>query len=148
MKRLKDWKAGHVPIWGKLINQQASRCMDCGIPFCHQGCPLGNLIQNGMILYEKQLGIGIRPLHATNNFPEFTGTLCPSTLRRVMCFGNKRFSSIDKIYRARNNRSRIREGRIVPKPPKSESGKKVAIIGSGPTGLAGAQQLRRSEDTK
>jgi len=144
-ERLKDWKQVMSRFEGKLINQQASRCMDCGIPFCHQGCPLGNLIPEwNDLVRENNWELALDRLHATNNFPEFTGTLCPAPCEGSCVLGiNDSAVSIKSIELEIIDRG-FEQGRIVPKPPKSESGKKVAIIGSGPAGLAGAQQLRRA----
>ena len=144
-ERLKDWKQVMSRFEGSLINQQASRCMDCGIPFCHQGCPLGNLIPEwNDLVRENNWELALERLHATNNFPEFTGTLCPAPCEGSCVLGiNDSAVSIKSIELEIIDRG-FEEGRIAPQPPKSESGKKVAIIGSGPAGLAGAQQLRRA----
>ncbi|MEC9248724.1 MAG: glutamate synthase subunit beta [Pseudomonadota bacterium] len=144
-ERLGDWRQVMSRFEGKVINQQASRCMDCGIPFCHQGCPLGNLIPEwNDLVREDQWELALDRLHATNNFPEFTGTLCPAPCEGSCVLGiNDSAVSIKSIELEIIDRG-FEQGWIKPQPPELESGDKVAIIGSGPAGLAGAQQLRRA----
>ena len=144
-ERVEDWHQVMAPWPLELLNEQAARCMDCGIPFCHQGCPLGNLIPDwNDLVYRDQWLEAIKRLHATNNFPEFTGTLCPAPCEGacVLDINNKpvaikavEWSIINKAWD---------NGWIKPEPPALETGKKVAVIGSGPAGLAAAQQLRRA----
>ncbi|MEU3992840.1 glutamate synthase subunit beta [Streptomyces platensis] len=148
-ERVKDWNEVYQP--GSLlpiISKQASRCMDCGIPFCHNGCPLGNLIPewNDYAYREDWTGASER-LHATNNFPEFTGRLCPAPCEAACVLGinqppvtikNVEVSIIDKAWD---------NGDVTPQPPERLSGKTVAVIGSGPAGLAAAQQLTRAGHT-
>ncbi|MGK5448354.1 glutamate synthase subunit beta [Streptomyces radiopugnans] len=148
-ERVKDWNEVYVP--GSLlpvIGKQAGRCMDCGIPFCHNGCPLGNLIPewNDYAWRGDWQAAGER-LHATNNFPEFTGRLCPAPCESACVLGinqppvtikNVEVTIIDKAWEA---------GGVTPQPPERLSGKTVAVIGSGPAGLAAAQQLTRAGHT-
>src|SRR4051812_38733076 len=119
--------------------------MDCGIPFCHQGCPLGNLIPDwNDLVYRDQWRTAIDRLHATNNFPEFTGTLCPAPCETSCVLGiNDDPVTIKLIEQSIVDRA-LAEGWIAPQPPRVLTGKKVAVIGSGPAGLAAAQQLARA----
>ncbi|RAJ65556.1 NAD(P)H-dependent glutamate synthase small subunit [Streptomyces sp. Amel2xB2] len=148
-ERVKDWNEVYVP--GSLlpiVSKQAGRCMDCGIPFCHQGCPLGNLIPEwNDFAYREDWVAAIERLHATNNFPEFTGRLCPAPCESACVLGinqppvtikNVEVTIIDKAWDA---------GHVTPQPPDRLSGKTVAVIGSGPAGLAAAQQLTRAGHT-
>jgi glutamate synthase (NADPH/NADH) small chain len=143
--RLRDWSQVMQPWEAKSLNQQASRCMDCGIPFCHQGCPLGNLIPDwNDLVYRDRWQEAIERLHATNNFPEFTGSLCPAPCEGACVLGiNDNPVTIKAIELAIIDRA-LAEGWVKPLPPQTETGKKVAVIGSGPAGLAAAQQLRRA----
>jgi glutamate synthase (NADPH/NADH) small chain len=144
-ERLRDWKQVMEPWPVAPLKTQASRCMDCGIPFCHEGCPLGNLIPDwNDLVYRDQWLEAIERLHATNNFPEFTGTLCPAPCEGACVLGINddpvtikavELSIIDKAWE---------NGWIKPEPPKTITDKKVAIVGSGPAGLAAAQQLCRA----
>ena len=144
-KRLQDWNQVMDKWPVEPLKTQASRCMDCGIPFCHQGCPLGNLIPEwNDLVYRDQWLEAIHRLHATNNFPEFTGTLCPAPCEGSCVLGINddpvsikavELSIIDKAWE---------NGWIKPEPAEKQTGKKVAIIGSGPAGLAAAQQLARA----
>ena len=144
-ERLLDWNqvmAGYLP---DQLNVQAARCMDCGIPFCHEGCPLGNLIPDwNDLVYGERWMEAIDRLHATNNFPEFTGTLCPAPCEGSCVLGiNDDPVTIKAIELAIIDRA-FAESWVIPRPPTSETGKSIAIVGSGPAGLAGAQQLRRA----
>jgi len=127
------------------LQTQAARCMDCGIPFCHQGCPLGNLIPDwNDLVYRNDWREAIDRLHATNNFPEFTGTLCPAPCEGSCVLGiNDDPVTIKPIELAIIDRA-FAEGWIAPEPPAVRTGKRVAVVGSGPSGLAAAQQLRRA----
>ncbi len=144
-ERVRDWKQVMRPFPEDELKQQGARCMDCGIPFCHQGCPLGNIIPDwNDLVYRGQWQDAIDRLHATNNFPEFTGTLCPAPCEGACVLGiNDDPVTIKAIELAIIDRA-FQEGWIKPEPPKVLTGKKVAIVGSGPAGLAGAQQLRRA----
>ncbi len=148
-ERVKDWNEVYVP--GSLlpiISKQAGRCMDCGIPFCHNGCPLGNLIPEwNDYAYREDWKAASHRLHATNNFPEFTGRLCPAPCEAACVLGinqppvtikNVEVTIIDRAWDS---------GNVTPQPPERLSGKTVAVIGSGPAGLAAAQQLTRAGHT-
>ena len=144
-ERLSDWGQVMAPWPVEPLKTQASRCMDCGIPFCHQGCPLGNLIPDwNDLVYRDQWLEAIQRLHATNNFPEFTGTLCPAPCEGSCVLGINddpvtikavELSIIDKAWE---------NGWIKPQPAPQKTGKRVAVVGSGPAGLAAAQQLARA----
>jgi glutamate synthase (NADPH/NADH) small chain len=144
-ERVRDWKQVMRPFSEDELKKQGARCMDCGIPFCHQGCPLGNIIPDwNDLVYRGQWQEAIDRLHATNNFPDFTGTLCPAPCEGACVLGiNDDPVTIKAIELAIIDRA-FQEGWIKPEPPKVLTGKKVAIVGSGPAGLAGAQQLRRA----
>jgi glutamate synthase (NADPH) small chain len=134
---------GTLPLEG--VREQAARCMECGVPFCHSGCPLGNLIPDwNDLVYRDRWRDAIEQLHRTNNFPEFTGRLCPAPCEAacVLEIEEGNAVSIKQIEVAIVNRA-WDEGWIVPRPPRTASGRSVAVIGSGPAGLACAQQLRR-----
>ena len=127
------------------LTRQAARCMDCGIPFCHQGCPLGNLIPDwNDLVYQNNWRAAIERLHQTNNFPEFTGLLCPAPCEGSCVLGiNKDPVTIKSIELSIVDRA-FDEGWVVPEPPVTRTWKKVAVIGSGPAGLAAAAQLNRA----
>ncbi|REK08257.1 MAG: glutamate synthase subunit beta [Planctomycetota bacterium] len=132
-----------VPL--EELRTQGARCMDCGIPFCHTGCPLGNIIPDwNDLVYRDQWREAIDRLHATNNFPEFTGRVCPAPCETACVLGiNEDPVSIKQIEMAIADRA-FDEGWIVPEPPNVRTGKSVAVVGSGPAGLAAAQQLNRA----
>jgi glutamate synthase (NADPH/NADH) small chain len=146
--RLMDWKEVYEPQNPTELKRQAGRCMDCGIPFCHQGCPLGNLIPEwNDLMWRGEGAQAIERLHATNNFPEFTGRLCPAPCESSCVLGINQppvtikqveVSIIDQAYA---------NGLVVPHPPERLTGKTVAVVGSGPAGLAAAQQLTRAGHT-
>ncbi|MDX1314951.1 MAG: glutamate synthase subunit beta [Eudoraea sp.] len=144
-KRTKHYKEFTIPMEEKELKEQGARCMDCGIPFCHSGCPLGNLIPdfNDAVYrgkWEQAAGI----LHATNNFPEFTGRLCPAPCEEACVLGiNEDPVSIENIEK-NIVETAFKKGWIKPQSPASRTGKHVAIVGSGPAGLAAAQQLNRA----
>jgi glutamate synthase (NADPH/NADH) small chain len=144
-ERLGDWRQVMLPWPVPKLATQAARCMDCGIPFCHQGCPLGNLIPDwNDLVYRDDWREAIDRLHATNNFPEFTGTLCPAPCEGSCVLGiNDDPVTIKPIELTIVDRA-FAEGWVVPAPPAAETGKRVAVVGSGPAGLAAAQQLRRA----
>ncbi len=144
-ERLHDYKEVYNPLPVVTLREQGSRCMDCGVPFCHQGCPLGNLIPDwNDLVYRDQWRAAVERLHATNNFPEFTGTLCPAPCEASCVLGiNDDPVTIKSIEVAIIDRA-WDEGWVVPEPPKLKTGKKVAVVGSGPAGLAAAQQLARA----
>jgi len=144
-ERLRDWRQVMAPWSAEPLNRQAARCMDCGVPFCHQGCPLGNLIPDwNDLVYRDRWREAIDRLHATNNFPEFTGTLCPAPCEGSCVLGiNDNPVTIKAVELAIIDRA-FEEGWVVPMRPRRETDKRVAIVGSGPAGLAAAQQLRRA----
>jgi glutamate synthase (NADPH) small chain len=144
-KRLKDWFEVYQPFPEEKQREQGARCMDCGVPFCHAGCPLNNLIPdwNDMV-YNGRWEAAVRRLHATNNFPEFTGRICPALCEAACVLGiNVPAVSIKLLERSIIERG-WEEGWIHPEPPEQNTGKRVAVVGSGPAGLAAAQQLRRA----
>ena len=144
-ERLLDWNQVMADYIPEQLNVQAARCMDCGIPFCHEGCPLGNLIPDwNDLVYGERWREAIDRLHATNNFPEFTGTLCPAPCEGSCVLGiNDDPVTIKAVELAIIDRA-FAESWVIPRPPKSLTGKSIAIVGSGPAGLACAQQLRRA----
>ena len=127
------------------LQNQASRCMDCGVPFCNNGCPLGNLIPEwNDLIYQNRWRDAIERLHATNNFPEFTGRLCPALCEDSCVLALSKDSVTVENIELSIVENAFRQGWVVPQPPKVETGKRVAVVGSGPSGLACAQQLRRA----
>lgn len=144
-ERVNDWKEIYFPWTDKEANQQASRCMDCGVPFCNDGCPLGNLIPDWNDLVSKgDWKKAIDQLHATNNFPEFTGRICPAPCESACTLNiNSDPVAIEYIEKTIVERA-FSEGWIKPIIPKNKTDKRVAVIGSGPAGLAAAQQLNRA----
>ncbi|MEK9751857.1 MAG: glutamate synthase subunit beta, partial [Rhodospirillaceae bacterium] len=144
-KRLKNYDEFYVPLGDENVSKQGARCMDCGIPFCHQGCPVNNIIPEwNDLVYRGQWSQALDVLHSTNNFPEFTGRVCPApceasctlninnapvTIKTIEC------AIVDKGWD---------EGWIQPVVPQHGTGKQVAVVGSGPAGLACAQQLARA----
>jgi glutamate synthase (NADPH) small chain len=146
--RIQDWREVHTAQDDSVLRRQASRCMDCGIPFCHQGCPLGNLIPEWNDLTRRgNFREAIERLHATNNFPEFTGRLCPAPCETACVLGitqppvTIKQVEVSIIDRAFDN------GLVTPQEPDWLSGRTVAVVGSGPAGLAAAQQLGRAGHT-
>ncbi|HEU5159641.1 MAG TPA: glutamate synthase subunit beta [Streptosporangiaceae bacterium] len=143
--RIRDWREVYEEFSNGALEAQASRCMDCGIPFCHQGCPLGNLIPEwNDLVYRRDWELAIERLHATNNFPEFTGRLCPAPCETACVLGiNSDPVTIKRVEVEIIDRAWA-EGWVRPRPPAVRTGKKVAVVGSGPAGLAAAQQLTRA----
>src|ERR1700691_2536597 len=143
--RISDWREGYEPFAAERAERQAARCMDCGIPFCHQGCPLGNLIPEwNDLVYKSDWAAAADRLHATNNFPEFTGRLCPAPCETACVLGiNAEPVTIKRVEFEIITRAGA-SGGVVPLPPSSLSGFSVAVVGSGPAGLAAAQQLTRA----
>ena len=147
-ERLRDWQEVTLPYGDEVIKDQAARCMDCGIPFCHKGCPLGNIIPDwNDLVYRDRWRAALDRLHATNNFPEFTGRLCPAPCEGACVAGihgdpvaikGVEVSIIDRGFE---------EGWVVPTPPDARTGRSVAVVGSGPAGLAVADQLNRAGHT-
>ncbi|MGH3664280.1 MAG: glutamate synthase subunit beta [Micromonosporaceae bacterium] len=144
--RLRDWEEVYEPLGEPAINEQAARCMDCGIPFCHDGCPLGNRIPEWNDLVRTNgWERAIEQLHATNNFPEFTGRLCPAPCEAacVLNIGGVGSVAIKQVEVEIIDRA-FEEGWVRPRPASEATGKSVAVVGSGPAGLAAAQQLARA----
>ncbi|GAB2646080.1 glutamate synthase subunit beta [Prescottella soli] len=143
--RLMDWKEVYEDFKPETLQKQASRCMDCGIPFCHNGCPLGNLIPEwNDLIHKDRWREGIDRLHATNNFPEFTGRLCPAPCEAACVLGiNQDAVTIKQVEVEIIDRA-FDEGWVQPVRASHITGKKVAVVGSGPAGLAAAQQLTRA----
>ena len=144
-ERLKDYRELHRPFADEKVRGQAARCMNCGVPFCHAGCPLGNLIPDwNDLVYRNRWPRALRQLHATNNFPEFTGRICPAPCEEACVLAiNEPAVAIELIEKSMVEMG-FREGWIVPEPPRRRTGRRVAVIGSGPAGLACAQQLNRA----
>ena len=144
-ERVQDWREVYLPYPTGELEMQGARCMDCGIPFCHQGCPLGNLIPDwNDLVYRDRWHAAIERLHATNNFPEFTGKLCPAPCEGSCVLGINDYPVTIKSIEASIIDRAWDEGWVVPKPPVTRTWKKVAIVGSGPAGLAAADQLNRA----
>ncbi|WP_165222720.1 glutamate synthase subunit beta [Aquisphaera insulae] len=143
--RLNDYLEVYDPFPEDRLRAQGARCMDCGIPFCHQGCPLGNLIPDwNDLVYKDHWRAAIDRLHATNNFPEFTGRLCPAPCEASCVLGiNSDPVAIKKIEESIIEHA-WEQGWVAPEPPRVKTGKSVAVVGSGPAGLAAAQQLARA----
>ena len=140
--RLRDWKEVYEPFDAEALNRQAGRCMDCGIPFCNNGCPLGNLIPDwNDLVYRGHWQDAIDRLHATNNFPEFTGRICPAPCEEACVLGINADPVSIKLIEKNIIDHAFKAGYVRPQPAASPSGKKVAVVGSGPSGLACAQQL-------
>lgn len=146
--RLMDWKEVYEEQSSTELRRQAGRCMDCGIPFCHNGCPLGNLIPEwNDLMWRGEGREAIERLHATNNFPEFTGRLCPAPCESACVLGiNQPAVTIKQVEVSIINQA-FQNGWVTPQPPERLTGKTVAIVGSGPAGLAAAQQLTRAGHT-
>ena len=144
-ERLGDHREVYQEFAEDHLRQQAARCMDCGVPFCHSGCPLGNIIPDwNDLVYRNRWREAIDRLHATNNFPEFTGRLCPAPCEEACVLGiNEPAVTIELIEKTIIERA-FENGWVVPQPPEKRTGKTVAIVGSGPAGLACAQQLNRA----
>ena len=147
-ERIGDYRHVYQAYPIEDLTRQAARCMDCGIPFCHQGCPLGNLIPDwNDLVYNNNWRAAIERLHQTNNFPEFTGLLCPAPCEGSCVLGiNQDPVTIKSLELSIVDRA-FEEGWIVPEPPVTRTWKKVAVIGSGPSGLAAAAQLNRAGHT-
>jgi len=144
-ERLRDWKEVYLPYPEPDLKKQAARCMDCGIPFCHQGCPLGNIIPDwNDLVYKDQWHDAIQRLHATNNFPEWTGRLCPAPCEGSCVLGINDDAVTIKAVEVTIIERAFENGWVVPSGPAQRTGKKVAVVGSGPAGLAAADQLNRA----
>src|SRR5262247_3859720 len=156
-KRLQDWLEFHDHLPETTLKEQGARCMDCGVPFCHtgamlpggaSGCPINNLIPEwNDLVYRDQWRDALARLHKTNNFPEFTGRVCPAPCEAACVLGiNEPPVTIKTIECAVVDRG-FEEGWIVPEPPEKRTGKKVAVVGSGPAGLCAAAQLNKAGHT-
>jgi glutamate synthase (NADPH/NADH) small chain len=143
--RINDWFEIYQPFPEDRIRQQGARCMDCGVPFCHTGCPVTNIIPDwNDLVWRGRWHEAIRVLHSTNNFPEFTGRICPAPCEAACVLGiSEPAVTIKNIEKTIVDRA-WSEGWIVPEPPAFRTGKRVAVVGSGPAGLAAAQQLTRA----
>jgi len=144
-ERVKDWFEIYAPFPEENLRNQGARCMDCGVPFCQSGCPVNNIIPDwNDLVYRGLWKEAVRQLHATNNFPEFTGRICPAPCEAACVLGiNQPAVTIKEIEKNIVERG-FKEGFIRPEPPKVRTGKRVAVVGSGPAGLAAAQQLARA----
>src|SRR5215468_5639049 len=143
--RVRDWQPIYLRARDEAIAEQASRCMDCGVAFCHSGCPLGNLIPEwNEYVARGDFTTASQRLHATNNFPEFTGWICPAPCEPACVLAlNTDPVTIKQIEVSIVERA-FDDGNVVPAPPSGRTGKRVAVVGSGPAGLAAAQQLTRA----
>lgn len=146
--RIRDWREVYEEQEFSNLQRQAGRCMDCGIPFCHQGCPLGNLIPEwNDLIWRNEKVDAIDRLHATNNFPEFTGRLCPAPCETACVLGINQNPVTIKQIELRTIEEAFQSGNVKPLQPDRITGKTVAVVGSGPAGLAAAQQLTRAGHT-
>jgi len=146
--RIQDWREVYEPQSFEHLQKQAGRCMDCGIPFCHNGCPLGNLIPEwNDLIWRGDKEEAVNRLHATNNFPEFTGRLCPAPCETACVVAINRDAVTIKQVELRTIEEAFDGGNVKPMAPDRLTGKTVAVIGSGPAGLAAAQQLTRAGHT-
>ena len=144
-QRINDWFEVYRDFDEEKVKTQGARCMDCGVPFCHTGCPLNNVIPDwNDLVYKNRWRDAIRALHATNNFPEFTGRLCPAPCEAACVLGINEPPVTIKVIEKTIVEHAFREHWIRPEPPPARTGKRVAIVGSGPAGLAAAQQLNRA----
>jgi glutamate synthase (NADPH/NADH) small chain len=145
-ERTGDFREFVTPVEDAELRRQGARCMECGVPFCHNGCPLGNLIPDwNDLVYRDRWREAIDQLHATNNFPEFTGKLCPAPCEAACVLEIREGEAVSiKQIEASIVARAWDEGWIVPRPPAVETGRTVAVVGAGPAGMAAAQQLRRA----
>jgi glutamate synthase (NADPH/NADH) small chain len=144
-ERVKDYLEVYQPFSEEKVRVQAARCMDCGVPFCHTGCPVTNIIPDwNDLVYRDHWKEAIRVLHSTNNFPEFTGRICPAPCEASCVLGINEPPVTIKMIEKTIVEHAWREGWIHPEPPEVRSGKRVAVVGSGPAGLAAAQQINRA----
>jgi glutamate synthase (NADPH/NADH) small chain len=147
-ERINDWFEVYQDFDEQKVRTQGARCMDCGVPFCHTGCPLNNVIPDwNDFVYKDRWRDAIRALHATNNFPEFTGRICPAPCEAACVLGINEPPVAIKVIEKTIIEHAFREHWIRPEPPSVRTGKRVAIVGSGPAGLAAAQQLNRAGHT-
>ena len=147
-ERVRDWREVYLPYGTSDLRAQGARCMDCGIPFCHQGCPLGNLIPDwNDLVYRGKWQEAIERLHKTNNFPEWTGRLCPAPCEGSCVLAIDGEAVTIKSIELSIIERAFEDGHVTPSPPPTRTGKAVAIVGSGPAGLAAADQLNRAGHT-
>jgi glutamate synthase (NADPH/NADH) small chain len=145
LERVNDWFEVYREFPNEKLRQQAGRCMDCGVPFCHTGCPVNNVIPDwNDLVYKDRWREAIRSLHSTNNFPEFTGRICPAPCEAACVLGINDKPVTIKVVEQNIIDHAFAQGWVEPEHPPSRSGKKVAVVGSGPAGLAAAQQLNRA----
>src|SRR3954464_9911262 len=143
--RILDWNEIYNPFADEKLRAQGARCMDCGIPFCHQGCPLGNIIPEwNDLVYRNRWREAIEMLHKTNNFPEFTGRICPAPCEEACVLGINEKPVTIKNIELKIIENAWENGWVTPQPPEARTGKKVAVVGSGPAGLGCAAQLNRA----
>jgi len=143
--RINDWHEVYQEFSEDKVRTQGARCMDCGVPFCHTGCPLNNIIPDwNDLVYRDRWRAAMRVLHATNNFPEFTGRICPAPCEAACVLGINEPPVAIKVIEKTIVEHAFEQGWIQPEPPARRTGKRVAVIGSGPAGLAAAQQLNRA----
>jgi len=144
-ERVNDYFEVYYHFPEEKVRMQAARCMDCGIPFCHTGCPVNNIIPDwNDLVYRDQWKEAIRVLHSTNNFPEFTGRICPAPCEAACVLGINEPPVTIKVIEKNIVERAWQEGWIQPEPPETRTGKRVAVVGSGPSGMAAAQQLNRA----
>src|SRR6202046_4616898 len=144
-QRINDWFEVYQDFPEDKVRTQGARCMDCGVPFCHTGCPLNNIIPDwNDLVYHDRWRSAIRVLHSTNNFPEFTGRICPAPCEAACVLGINEPPVAIKVIEKTIIEHAFQEGWIQPEPPLRRTGKSVAVVGSGPAGLAAAQQLNRA----
>ena len=144
-ERVNDYFEVYYLFPEEKVRTQAARCMDCGIPFCHTGCPVNNIIPDwNDLVYRDQWKEAIRVLHSTNNFPEFTGRICPAPCEAACVLGINEPPVTIKVIEKNIVERAWQEGWIQPEPPETRTGKRVAVVGSGPSGMAAAQQLNRA----
>jgi glutamate synthase (NADPH) small chain len=144
-ERVKDYFEVYQPFADDKVRTQAARCMDCGIPFCHTGCPVNNIIPDwNDLVYRDEWKEAIRVLHSTNNFPEFTGRICPAPCEAACVLGINEPAVAIKVIEKTIVDHAWKQGWITPEPPQTRTGKRVAVVGSGPAGMAAAQQLNRA----
>jgi len=144
-ERVNDYFEVYQPFPEESVRTQAARCMDCGIPFCHTGCPVNNIIPDwNDLVYHDEWKDAIRILHSTNNFPEFTGRICPAPCEAACVLGINEPPVTIKVIEKTIVDHAWKEGWIKPEPPATRTGKRVAVVGSGPAGMAAAQQLNRA----
>src|ERR1700757_4754858 len=141
-ERIKHYHEFQIVLPEEDLRKQGARCMDCGIPFCHKGCPLGNIIPDwNDLIYRGRWRDAIDRLHSTNNFPEFTGRVCPAPCEEACVLNINNDPVTIKLIEKNIIDHAWKEGWVAPQPPARKSGKRVAVVGSGPAGLAWGQQL-------